>query len=42
MQQLKGEVFYPQPQFCTDNGAMIAYTGFLRLKQGSHNRLRFR
>ena len=21
-------------QFCTDNGAMIAYTGFLRLKQG--------
>ena len=34
MEQLKGEVFYPQPQFCTDNGAMIAYTGFLRLKQG--------
>lgn len=35
MQQLKGEVFYPQPQFCTDNGAMIAYTGFLHLKQES-------
>ncbi|MDO5054884.1 MAG: tRNA (adenosine(37)-N6)-threonylcarbamoyltransferase complex transferase subunit TsaD [Pasteurella oralis] len=34
MQQLNGEVFYPQPQFCTDNGAMIAYTGLLRLKQG--------
>ena len=28
MQQLGGEVFYPQPQFCTDNGAMIAYAGF--------------
>ncbi|NBI12736.1 tRNA (adenosine(37)-N6)-threonylcarbamoyltransferase complex transferase subunit TsaD [[Haemophilus] felis] len=39
MQQLKGEVFYPQPQFCTDNGAMIAYTGFLRLKQGQHQDL---
>ena len=34
MQELKGEVFYPAPQFCTDNGAMIAYTGFLRLKHG--------
>lgn len=39
MQQLGGEVFYPQPQFCTDNGAMIAYTGFLRLKQGQHSDL---
>ncbi|OZN24586.1 tRNA (adenosine(37)-N6)-threonylcarbamoyltransferase complex transferase subunit TsaD [Actinobacillus seminis] len=39
MQQLGGEVFYPQPQFCTDNGAMIAYTGFLRLKQGERTPL---
>lgn len=39
MQQLGGEVFYPQPQFCTDNGAMIAYTGFLRLKQGEQTPL---
>lgn len=39
MQNLGGEVFYPQPQFCTDNGAMIAYTGFLRLKQGQHSDL---
>ena len=39
MKNLKGEVFYPRPQFCTDNGAMIAYTGFLRLKHGEHTDL---
>lgn len=39
MQQLGGEVFYPQPQFCTDNGAMIAYAGFLRLKHGERSPL---
>ena len=39
MQQLDGEVFYPQPQFCTDNGAMIAYAGFLRLKPGQQQDL---
>ncbi|MGQ0287115.1 tRNA (adenosine(37)-N6)-threonylcarbamoyltransferase complex transferase subunit TsaD [Pasteurellaceae bacterium 22721_9_1] len=39
MQELKGEVFYPAPQFCTDNGAMIAYTGFLRLKHGEQSDL---
>ena len=25
------EVFYPRPEFCTDNGAMIAYAGYFRL-----------
>ncbi|TNG91395.1 tRNA (adenosine(37)-N6)-threonylcarbamoyltransferase complex transferase subunit TsaD [Pasteurellaceae bacterium USgator11] len=39
MQQLNGEVFYPKPQFCTDNGAMIAYAGFLRLKHGQRQNL---
>lgn len=26
------DVFYPAPQYCTDNGAMIAYVGYLHLK----------
>ncbi len=32
MAQMKGEVFYPRTEFCTDNGAMIAYAGMQRLK----------
>lgn len=39
MTKLGGEVFYPAPQFCTDNGAMIAYAGFLRLKAGEQTGL---
>ncbi len=39
MQQIGGEVFYPRPQFCTDNGAMIAYAGFLRMKNGEYTDL---
>jgi len=26
-----GRVYYPPPQLCTDNGAMIAYAGYVRL-----------
>ncbi|MCG8436140.1 MAG: tRNA (adenosine(37)-N6)-threonylcarbamoyltransferase complex transferase subunit TsaD [Gammaproteobacteria bacterium] len=29
-----GRVFYPRPEFCTDNGAMIAFAGLKRLQAG--------
>ncbi len=29
-----GRVFYPEPELCTDNGAMIAFAGALRLAAG--------
>ena len=29
-----GQVYFPRPAFCTDNGAMIAYAGALRLLAG--------
>lgn len=34
LKNLKAEVFYARPEFCTDNGAMIAYAGAQRLKAG--------
>lgn len=33
-QQEGFEIFYPRPAFCTDNGAMIAFAGSLRLAAG--------
>ena len=40
--KLGGEVFYPRPEFCTDNGAMIAYAGLQRLKAGADTDLTFK
>jgi len=40
--KLGGEVFYPRPEFCTDNGAMIAYAGLQRLKAGTDADLSFK
>ncbi len=35
----RGQLFYAQPRFCTDNGAMIAYAGCQRLLAGETDSL---
>ncbi len=35
------DMFYPRLEFCTDNAAMIAYAGLLRLQRGEHEELNF-
>ncbi len=34
-ERFEGEVYYPRLEFCTDNGAMIALAGALRLADGA-------
>jgi N6-L-threonylcarbamoyladenine synthase len=34
-----GRIYFPRPAFCTDNGAMIAYAGWLRLRAGQSESL---
>jgi len=41
-QKLGGKVYYPRPEFCTDNGAMIAYAGMQRLKGNIETDLGFK
>jgi len=36
-----GEVYFPRLEFCTDNGAMIAYAGCLKLQAGNTESLAF-
>ena len=35
------EIYYPRLEFCTDNGAMIAFAGCQRLMAGQHESLAF-
>ena len=41
LEEVGGKVYFPRPAFCTDNGAMIAYAGYLRLKTGQTEDLNF-
>ena len=40
-QENDGRVYFPRPEFCTDNGAMIAYAGYLKLNSGDKEPLAF-
>jgi N6-L-threonylcarbamoyladenine synthase len=37
--QLPGRVFYAPGALCTDNGAMVAFAGYLRLAAGEQSPL---
>jgi N6-L-threonylcarbamoyladenine synthase len=39
--KMRAEVYYPRLEFCTDNGAMIAFAGCQRLLAGQHESLEF-
>ena len=36
-----GRVYFPRLEFCTDNGAMIAYAGYVRMRAGQTEALGF-
>ncbi|MEK6771536.1 MAG: tRNA (adenosine(37)-N6)-threonylcarbamoyltransferase complex transferase subunit TsaD [Pseudomonadota bacterium] len=39
--ELRVRMYFPRPEFCTDNGAMIAYAGYRRLRAGESEALGF-
>ena len=41
MSSRAGHAFFPRPEFCTDNGAMIAFAGFKRIEAGEDSSLDF-
>jgi N6-L-threonylcarbamoyladenine synthase len=41
LSNMNAKVFYARPEFCTDNGAMIAYAGAQRLLSGQKSNAAF-
>jgi N6-L-threonylcarbamoyladenine synthase len=39
LEKENGQIFFPRPEFCTDNGAMIAYAGYQRFLMGQSQNL---
>ena len=39
--KINAEVYFPSMEFCMDNGAMIAYAGYLRLASGQRDSLSY-
>jgi len=40
--EIDAKIYYPRREFCTDNGAMVAYNGWLRLSAGEEEGLEVR
>jgi N6-L-threonylcarbamoyladenine synthase len=39
LKERSGELYFPRPEFCTDNGAMVAYNGYLYLSRSRQEEL---
>ena len=38
MRERQGVVYFPRPEYCTDNGAMVAYAGCMHLLRGEQDK----